>query len=307
MSPHQHGEVGIGVFEIEPMSWLFTRQNSALLSLLFQMQKFLNGIIAFSSPFTNANDRAWVGMRIAIRILDHAAKLRIPLLSGLLEALLCVSTQEVRGRQTERLEFAVYQGHIRNLSPDQSRLEQDAQMRAESLQRSLGQLRQDHRAAEMHPSVAMPRVSVILVTPALPTFAVVFERIIQAHTAAGFGSQCRRPWSRIQNDGFQAFTGILWLAEIGRSAEMCCVLLRSVRFTICTPPDSLPGTLFVIIKPSGDGGWLEGWTGDSAGGNGTEEKQDEALGSLQSTALTRLCNYLYTYGTGRRRGWRRMH
>ena len=88
MSPHQYGEVGIGVFEIGPMSWLFTRQNSALLSLVFQMQKFLNGIIAFSSPFTTANDSAWVGMQIAIRILNHAAKLRIPLLSGLLEALL---------------------------------------------------------------------------------------------------------------------------------------------------------------------------------------------------------------------------
>lgn len=87
MPPHQHGEVGIGFFEIEPMSWLFTRQNSALLSLLFQMQKFLNGIVAFSSPFTNANDSAWVDMRIAIRILDHAAKLRIPLMAGLLEAL----------------------------------------------------------------------------------------------------------------------------------------------------------------------------------------------------------------------------
>lgn len=70
------------------MSWLFTRQNSALLSLLVQMQKFLNGIIAFSSPFTNANDSAWVGMRIAIRILDYAAKLRIPIMTGLLEALL---------------------------------------------------------------------------------------------------------------------------------------------------------------------------------------------------------------------------
>lgn len=88
MSPHQHGEVGIGVFEIGLMSWLFARQNPALLSLLFQMQKFFNGIVGFSSPFTNANDSVWVGMRIAIRILDHAAKLRIALMSGLLAALL---------------------------------------------------------------------------------------------------------------------------------------------------------------------------------------------------------------------------
>ena len=50
-------------------------------------------------------------------------------------------------------------------------------MRAESLQRSLGQLRQDYRATEMHPSVARPRVSAILVTPALLTFAVIFKRI----------------------------------------------------------------------------------------------------------------------------------
>jgi hypothetical protein len=88
MSPHQYGEVGVGVFEIGPMSWLVTRQNSALLSPLFQKRKFLNGVIAFSSPFTNANDSAWVGMRIATRVLDHAAKLRIPLMSGLLKALL---------------------------------------------------------------------------------------------------------------------------------------------------------------------------------------------------------------------------
>ena len=88
MPPHQHGEVGIGVFEIRPMSWLFKRQNSALLSLIFQMQKFLNGIVAFSSPFASTNGSAWVGMRIAIRILNHAAKLRIPLMFALLEALL---------------------------------------------------------------------------------------------------------------------------------------------------------------------------------------------------------------------------
>ncbi len=88
MSPHQHGEVGIGVFEIGPMSWLFTRQNSALLSLLFQVRKFLNGIIAFSSPFTDANARALGGARIAIRILYHTAKFRILRMSGLLEALL---------------------------------------------------------------------------------------------------------------------------------------------------------------------------------------------------------------------------
>lgn len=88
MSPHQHGEVGIGVFEIGRMSWLFTSLNSALLALPLQMRKFLDGIVAFSSPFTHVDDSVWVGMRIAIRILDHAAKLGIPLVSGLLEALL---------------------------------------------------------------------------------------------------------------------------------------------------------------------------------------------------------------------------
>jgi hypothetical protein len=88
MSPHQHGEVSIGVFEIGPISWFFTRQNSALLSLLFQMKKLPNDIIAFLSPFTNAIGGACVDVRISIGILDHAAKLRIPLMSGLLEALL---------------------------------------------------------------------------------------------------------------------------------------------------------------------------------------------------------------------------
>lgn len=89
MSPHQHGEVGIGVVEIGLMSWLFTtRQNSALLSLLVQVQKFLTGIVAFSSPFTNANDSAWIGMRMTVQDLDHAAKPRIPLMYGVLEALL---------------------------------------------------------------------------------------------------------------------------------------------------------------------------------------------------------------------------
>jgi hypothetical protein len=78
----------IGVFEIRPMSWLFMMQNSAFLSLLFQMQKFLTGIIAFSPPFANANDSALVGMRIASRVLDYAADFRILLMSGLLEALL---------------------------------------------------------------------------------------------------------------------------------------------------------------------------------------------------------------------------
>ena len=88
MSPHQHGEVGIGVFEVGAMIWLFARQNSSLLLLLFQMQKLLNGIIAFSSPFAHANESTWFSMRIASWILDHAAKLRIPLMFGLLEALL---------------------------------------------------------------------------------------------------------------------------------------------------------------------------------------------------------------------------
>jgi hypothetical protein len=131
--------------------------------------------------------------------------------------------QEVRGQPTESLEFAVYRKYLRNPSLDQSRLEQGVQMRAESLQRSLGQLRQDHRAAEMHPSAARPRVSVISVTPALPNFAVVFERIIQARTAAGFGNQCRHPWLRIQNDGFEDFTGILWLEETLVDQRKCAV------------------------------------------------------------------------------------
>jgi hypothetical protein len=94
----------------------------------------------------------------------------------------------VRGQQTERLKFAVYQEHLRNLFLDQSRLEPDVQMLAESLQRSLGQLRQDHRAVETHPSVARLRASVISATPALPTFAFGFERIIQARIAVSFGN-----------------------------------------------------------------------------------------------------------------------
>lgn len=119
----------------------------------------------------------------------------------------------MRGQQAGRLKFAVYQEYLRNLSVDQSRFEQAVQMRAESLQRSLGQLRQDHRAAEMHPSVARPHVSAISVMPALPTFAVVFERIIRAQIVAGSGNQCRRPWLRIQNGGLEDFTGVLWLKE----------------------------------------------------------------------------------------------
>lgn len=51
------------------------------------MEKFLNGIIALSSPFTNTDNSAWVDMRVANRILDYATKLRIPLMSGLLEGL----------------------------------------------------------------------------------------------------------------------------------------------------------------------------------------------------------------------------
>lgn len=86
-------------------------------------------------------------------------------------------------------------------------------MRAESLQRCLGQLRQYHRAAEMNPSVARPRVSVISVMPALPIFVVVFERIIQAQIAAVFGNKCRHPCLRIRTDGFEYFTGIRWLEE----------------------------------------------------------------------------------------------
>lgn len=73
MSPHQHGEVGIGVFEIVASIWLFTRQNSALLCLPVQMRKFLNDSVTFSSPFINANGSAWIGMRIMTRTLDHAA------------------------------------------------------------------------------------------------------------------------------------------------------------------------------------------------------------------------------------------
>ena len=85
---------------------------------------------------------------------------------------------------------------------------------AESLQRSVDQLRQGNRAAEMHPSVARPRISVTSVTPALPTLAVVFERIIHARIPAGFGDQCRRPWLRAHSDGFKDFTEVLWLEEL---------------------------------------------------------------------------------------------
>ncbi|KAI6778502.1 uncharacterized protein J7T54_005026 [Emericellopsis cladophorae] len=74
MSPHQHGKVGIGVVEIGHRMWLLMREDSALLPLLFQLQKFLNGIIAFSSPFANADASAWVGMKTASWILDYAAK-----------------------------------------------------------------------------------------------------------------------------------------------------------------------------------------------------------------------------------------
>jgi hypothetical protein len=113
----------------------------------------------------------------------------------------------VRGQQTEILAFAVYQEYLRNLSLGPSRLEQEVQMRAESLQCFLAQLRQDHNAAEMHPSVARPPVSVMLVTPALLAFAVVFERIIQERIAAGFGNQCRRPWLGIQMMGLGTSLG----------------------------------------------------------------------------------------------------
>lgn len=88
MSPHQYGKVGVRVLETGPIRWLFTRQNSSLLFLLFQLQKFPNGIITFSPPFTKANKSVWVGMRIAIRVLDHAAKLRVLLMCRLLEVLL---------------------------------------------------------------------------------------------------------------------------------------------------------------------------------------------------------------------------
>ncbi|KAL2863361.1 uncharacterized protein BJX67DRAFT_364190 [Aspergillus lucknowensis] len=108
-------------------------------------------------------------------------------------------------------------------------------MRAKSLQRSLGQLRQSHRAAEMHLSVARPRVSVISVTPALPTFVVVVERIIQARTAAGFGNQCRLPWLRIQADGFEDFTWILWLEEHWsiNASVLCIDQTRPCRIRLC--------------------------------------------------------------------------
>jgi hypothetical protein len=58
---------------------------------------------------------------------------------------------------------------------------------------------------------------------ALPNFAVAFERIIQAQIAAGFGNQCRRPWLRIQTDGFEDFTGILWLEETLVDERKCAV------------------------------------------------------------------------------------
>lgn len=55
MSPHQHGEVGIGIVEARLASWLFTRQNSALLPVLLQLREFLYCIVEFPSPFTKAN------------------------------------------------------------------------------------------------------------------------------------------------------------------------------------------------------------------------------------------------------------
>jgi hypothetical protein len=61
--------------------------------------------------------------------------------------------------KTKKPEFDVNQEYIQNLCLDQSRLEQDVQMRAEFWQRSLGQLRRVHRAAEKRPSVAGPRAS----------------------------------------------------------------------------------------------------------------------------------------------------
>ena len=73
MSPHQHGEVGIGVFEIVAGIWLFTRQNSALLYLLVQIRKFLNDSVTVSFPFTDANGRGWIGMRVVTRTLDYVA------------------------------------------------------------------------------------------------------------------------------------------------------------------------------------------------------------------------------------------
>ena len=77
MSPHQHGKFGIGVFNAGLIGWLFTRQNSALFSSLFQIRKFFYSIITISAPFTNANGGAWVGIRIANRIFNQAAELRI--------------------------------------------------------------------------------------------------------------------------------------------------------------------------------------------------------------------------------------
>jgi hypothetical protein len=57
-------------------------------------------------------------------------------------------------------------------------------------------------------------------TPALPNFAIVFER---TRIAAGFGNRCRRPWLGIQNDGFEDFTGILWLEEILVDQRKCAL------------------------------------------------------------------------------------
>ena len=90
MSPYQHSEVGIAVFKIGLIMRRSTsRQNSALLCLPFQMRKFLNDIVAFSSALTNVNGRAWVRSRIVILTLDHAADgLKLSILPTLLGALL---------------------------------------------------------------------------------------------------------------------------------------------------------------------------------------------------------------------------
>ena len=88
MSPHQHGEVGIGVFEIRFMSRVFTRQDSTFLFLLVQMRKFIDGIIAFSSSFTDVADSSSIGLGMTVWILDHAAKFRIAFKSRLSELLL---------------------------------------------------------------------------------------------------------------------------------------------------------------------------------------------------------------------------
>lgn len=68
MSPHQHRQVGIRFLEIVANIWLFAMQNLSLLCCPIQMRKFMNDIVTFSFPFTNANG----SVRVTSSTLDHA-------------------------------------------------------------------------------------------------------------------------------------------------------------------------------------------------------------------------------------------